>query len=55
MKSLDALQISRKLREETSQRLNNLSWQEKLKLFEETKNMYKDKIEKNNILLEFLK
>ena len=50
MENLDALELSRKLREETSQILNDLTLQEKLKLFEKTKARYAEKIKHNNIM-----
>lgn len=51
MENLDALELSRELREETGKKLNNLSWQEKLDLFQEIKMQYNDKIVKNDISL----
>ena len=50
MENLDAIELSRKLREETGKKLNNLSRQEKLNLFREIKTKYEEKIERNNIL-----
>ena len=52
MDNLDALELSRKLREETSQALNRLQWQDKLELFNKAKNKYKEQINKNNILIQ---
>ena len=55
MDNIDALALSRKLREETSQALNHLNWQEKLELFNKAKNRYIEKINKNNVFIQNVK
>ncbi|MFP4362494.1 MAG: hypothetical protein ACLFR1_01360 [Spirochaetia bacterium] len=52
MEEIDALELSRRLREETSLRLQKLSWEEKVDLFHKAKEQNKAAIDKKNILLE---